>query len=198
MPAWKLVCIITLALVALFAGQLGVWGAGEEGLRVVIRSTARTSILLFAAAFTASSLVAVTRSAWAKSLLRNRRALGVGYAISHAIHAAALGMLYGESTEFVESLDAVTIGGGGLAYVFTAAMALTSNDGAVAALGRRRWRLLHLVGGWYIWIIFAQSYLPRAVADPTYVPAAAIVLAVPVLRTLAWQRRRAPRAAPAA
>ena len=35
----------------------------------------------------------------------------------------------------------------GAAYVFLAAMATTSFDGAVAWLGVRRWRLLHLVGG---------------------------------------------------
>jgi DMSO/TMAO reductase YedYZ heme-binding membrane subunit len=92
--------------------------------------------------------------------------------------------------EFSESLEAVTLIGGGLAYVFTYAMAATSNDAAVQALGRAGWRRLHLVGGWYVWIIFAVSYLPLAIMSPPYLPAGAVVLAVPALRIAARMRRR--------
>ncbi len=101
--------------------------------------------------------------------------------------------LYGQSTEFAEGLDATTLVGGGLAYLFTAAMAFTSNDASVRALGRKGWRRLHLVGSWYIWIVFAQSYLPRAARDPDYLPAALLVLAIPALRSTVFLRRRAAR-----
>ena len=117
--------------------------------------------------------------------------MGVSYAASHAIHAVALLALAEISREFASSVDAVTLVGGGLAYAFTAAMAATSSDAAFEALGRTTWRRLHVAGSWYIWIIFAQSYLPRAAMDPPYLLAGAIVLAIPVLRFSARTRRRA-------
>ena len=45
----------------------------------------------------------------------------------------------------------------GTAYLFLAAMTATSFDRTAAWLGARKWRLLHLVGGWYIWISFAVA-----------------------------------------
>lgn len=193
MQGWKLTFSLSAALIGLTVLQLLVWGGDEPGIRVVVRSTARTSLVLFGLAFAASSLHVLSRGAATRWILANRRYLGVSYAASHALHALALLALARASAEFASSVDTLTLVGGGLAYAFTFAMAVTSNDASVAALGRRRWRLLHLVGGWYIWIIFAQSYLPRALQDPAYGPGAALVLAVAGLR-LAVRLRRPARA----
>lgn len=88
--------------------------------------------------------------------------------------------------------------GGGFAYVLIAAMAATSSDRAVARLGPRRWRRLHTLGAWYVWIVFAQSYAPRALENPFYVPFALAVLAAAGLRALTCARamRRTPAASP--
>jgi len=194
---WKLTIGVALGLLALAGLQLAVWGGGEAGIRVVVRSSARSSLLLFSLAFGARALRGLWRTDATKWLLANRRYLGVSYAASHALHAGALAALYPVSTEFAGSLDAVTLVGGGIAYAFTLAMAATSSDAAVRALGRARWRRLHLVGSWYIWLIFAQSYLPRAAEEAGYLPAAAVVLAGPALRTAAQVRRRASQPEPA-
>lgn len=182
MRGWKITIAITLGLLVLTGLQLAIWGSDEEGIRVVVRSTARSSVLLFVLAFGASSLRTLWRKPASAWLLANRRYVGVSYAASHILHAVALVGLAGVSAKFVEGLGAVTLVGGGVAYGFTVAMAATSNDAAVAALGRPRWRLLHLIGGWYIWGIFAQSYLPRAIEMPSYWPAGVLVLAIPGLR----------------
>ncbi len=191
MKGWNLTILISLGLLGLTAAQIAVWGTDEEGIRVVVRSTARSSVVLFALAFSASALRSLLHTDTTAWILANRRYLGVSYAASHVLHAAALVALFDASDEFAGSLDLVTLLGGGLAYVFTLAMAATSSDRAVRALGRTSWRRLHLIGGWYIWIIFAQSYLPRAAMDVAYLPAGLIVLAVPVLRITARARRRA-------
>jgi sulfoxide reductase heme-binding subunit YedZ len=188
---WKLTIGISIGLAALTAVQLAVWGVDEEGVRVVVRSTARSSVLLFALAFCASSARTLWRNETTKWLLANRRYVGVSYAASHSLHLLGLVALAGVSPEFAGSVDAVTLVGGGLAYVFTYAMAATSSDAAVRTLGRTNWRRLHVVGSWYIWIIFAQSYLPRAAMDPRYLVAGIVVMAVPVIRFSARTRRRA-------
>ena len=190
----RVAVVLSLALAALAGLQLAVWGSGEEGIRVLVRSSARSSVLLFSLAFTASSARVLWQNGVTKWLLANRRYLGLSYAASHAIHLLALIALYPASDDFRTSLNAVTLVGGGIAYAFTAAMAATSNDASVAALGRRRWTLLHTVGGWFIWFVFAQSYLPRAFLYPAYLPAAGVVLAVPALRGARRMRRRATQA----
>lgn len=182
MRGWTPTISISLALLLLSAVQLVVWGAGEEGVRVIVRSTARTSLLFFGLAFSASSLRLFWKTDASKWLLAQRRYLGVSYAVSHAIHAAALVALYQVSIEFSSTLDMLTLVGGGGAYAFTLAMALTSSDAAFRALGRSAWHRLHLIGGWYIWIIFAQSYLPRAFESLAYWPYAAPVLGILALR----------------
>ena len=191
MKGWRLTIALGIGLLALTALELAVWGTAEEGIRVVVRSTARSSILLFALAFTASSLRALWHhpaSAW---LLANRRYIGVSYAVSHVFHAAARVALYPASPEFATSLNPVTLVGGGIAYAFTLAMAATSNDAAVAALGRRRCRRLHWIGGWYIWLIFAQSYLPRAAMSIAYLPAGLLVIAILGLRIVRARKTKA-------
>ena len=103
-------------------------------------------------------------------------------------------------------INLVTILGGGGAYLMIALMAATSSDRAVAWLGRRRWRLLHLVGVYWIWIIFANSYTARAVMaiargseSLAYVPVAVFVWALLGVRIAAAlrARRRAGAAATA-
>jgi sulfoxide reductase heme-binding subunit YedZ len=160
------VSLAALLLVAYLAA-----GWSEEAARIVVRWTAKIAVVMFAAAFSASSLCALWRGPSTLWLVSNRRRLGLGFALAHSVHLGALIVLgFAFPSPFVEELNAVTILGGGLAYVFMFAMAATSNDRSARALGVTRWRRLHTIGGWYIWLIFTQSYVPRALTDPAYVP----------------------------
>jgi len=164
-------------------------GTGEEGWRAVVRATARTSLVLFTAAYVASALRAFHRGAATKWLLANRRYVGLSYAVSHTLHLAAIVTLSRVAADFATSAVALVFGG--LAYVFLYAMVLTSNDRAVAAMGIANWRRLHRAGMHYNWFIFAQSYLPRALAEPAdYAPAAALVIGGAALRVAAYVRAR--------
>jgi hypothetical protein len=170
-------------------------GGGEEGVRAVIRATARSSLLFFLAAFTASSLRRLWRAPATAWLLRNRRYLGLSMAVSHAVHLAAILILAARWPEQAEIPVATRIGGT-LGYVFLAAMAATSSDRAFAWLGRRRWRALHWTGAWVLWAIFALSYVPEALAVPAYAPLALLVLAAGALRVgVGLREGRAQRSA---
>ena len=124
-------------------------------------------------------------------LVRERRYLGLAFAYSHLIHLLALVALGQVSQEFVDGLNAVTLVGGGGAYVFLLLMAATSNDAAVKALGMRRWSWLHTIGGYYLWIIFFQSYAPRAFkVSPAYALPTLLLVATMGLRFTAWRQAR--------
>jgi hypothetical protein len=164
-------------------------GTSEERWRVVVRATARTSLVLFTAAYVASSLRALYRGAATKWLLANRRYVGLSYAVSHTLHLGAIFALSRVATDFEIAVVAAVFGG--LAYALLYAMALTSSDRAVAAMGIANWRRLHRVGMHYNWFIFAQSYLPRAFTEPgLYAPTAALVVGGVALRVAAHVRAR--------
>jgi DMSO/TMAO reductase YedYZ heme-binding membrane subunit len=71
---------------------------------------------------------------------------------------------------------------GGIGYVLIAAMTATSFDRSAAWLGPRRWRRLHTIGAYYVWLVFFLSFAPRALSSPLYLPFALAVVAAPVLR----------------
>jgi len=188
---WAVTGWASVALASMVALILLALGYSEASVRVVARSTAQTSAGLFLAAFTASSLVRYRPAPSTRWLLRNRRYLGVSFAVSHFVHLAALILLGVHFPEpFVSELNLVTILGGGLAYAFVASMALTSSDRAQAWLGMKRWRGLHVVGSYYIWIIFLQSYLSRAWNEPSYIPVTILFGIAPLLRVTAGRALR--------
>ncbi len=194
---WALTRLAVVVLGLLFAIRFVITPGAEESIRAVVRLTAQTSVVLFSFVFAASSLRVVWRSEFSGWLLRNRRYLGVAFAFSHAIHLIALIALARVSAEFAASVSPVTLIFGGLGFAFIAALAATSNDRAVRSMGLPNWRRLHKTGVYYLWFIFFQSYLPRALSSPVYWIPTGLLLVALGLRIYAWQRSRARVAAPA-
>lgn len=186
---WSLTAAIA-ALLLLAAGATLLQGASlTEGLRAVIRLTARTSLVLFLLAFSASSLARLFPGAFTRWLVGNRRHVGMSFAFSHAVHLAAIVALARTDFETFHRLtNIVTYLGGGLAYVFIALMAVTSFDRTAALLGRNAWRRLHSIGMWYLCLSFALNFGKRIPLDAGYaLPVALIVLAI-LLRLVAMRR----------
>ena len=192
MNGWRLVGLLSLLLTAMSLWLLADHAGDVEGIRLVIRATARTSLVLFVMAFTASALVELIPSDATRWQRRNRRYLGVSFAVSHFIHLAAiLGLAALDRELFWKLTNITTIVLAGTAYLFIAAMTATSFDRTAAWLGPRKWRLLHLVGGWYIWISFAVAVGKRVPVDSFYWPMAVLVLAIAIVRLIAmFQRSR--------
>lgn len=189
MNGWRLTGWLSLLLVAMAAGFLALH-PDVEGLRLVIRATARTSLVLFALAFSAAALVQLAPGETTRWQRRNRRYLGVSFGVSHALHLVALIALARIDNELFWALTTPTnIVLAGAAYLFIAAMTATSFDRSAAWLGRRRWRLLHLVGGWYVWLSFAVAVGKRVPQGPVYWAMMALVIAVAIARLVAMSRR---------
>jgi methionine sulfoxide reductase heme-binding subunit len=190
---------LILSVSALSAGFLlfvtyAVAGWTEEGVRIVVRWTAEIGLALFVSAFSAGPLRSLRRTGWTQQLLIQRRGLGLAFALFHTVHLLALGALaMAFPVPFVDGLNAITLVGGGIAYGFMFAMAATSNETSFHALGARRWKALHTVGAWYIWIVFAQLYLPLAASHLFYVPFGLLIFIVPALRIFRWKHRKTER-----
>ncbi len=131
----------------------------------------------------------------AAQLLFRRRAIGLGFAAAHGVHfLALLAVLLGPGY----NAEIATLVGGGVGYVFVAALALTSNDPAVRALGPARWKLLHATGGYILAFIFTFTYYGSLGTKPlAAAPALALIGVAALLRAAAWAKGRfAARAKP--
>jgi DMSO/TMAO reductase YedYZ heme-binding membrane subunit len=172
-------------------------GTDEAGVRALIRSTARTSLALFLLAFVASSLRRLWRTDVTAWLLRNRRYVGLSFAVSHGLHLAAIVMLArGWPESFWTQTPATTVYAGGLGFVLVGLMAATSSDAAVRWMGQRGWKRLHAIGAWYLFGVFALSYGTRGFVRPSYLPATIAVYVAAGLRIAARRRAAGESAGP--
>ncbi|HWL18107.1 MAG TPA: hypothetical protein VNS33_00460, partial [Bradyrhizobium sp.] len=166
---WRLFGVLTLTLIALCIWIAGMRQFEAEGVRMVIRFTARTSLLFFCLAFSAAALARLYPNAWTRWQRRNRRALGVTFAASHGLHAIAIGLFAAmDPAGFAAATSLASYLFGGIGYAFIVAMTATSFDRTAAAIGPRAWRLLHLCGGYYLWLQFMVSFGKRIPAMPLY------------------------------
>jgi DMSO/TMAO reductase YedYZ heme-binding membrane subunit len=191
-----LIAFAALAASAIVAyGFVSHGGWTSDGATAAARWTARFSFLWFVTAWSASAIARLWPGGWRSVLLRRRRALGLSFAAAHFVHLIALLIAV---FVFARESSVATIYGGGFGYVLVAAMALTSNDAAVRALGPARWKLLHAFGGYVIAAIFAVSYYGRLETKPllAFVTLGLLGIAV-ALRLAAWGKRfSAKRPAP--
>lgn len=139
-------------------------GSFKEQLSLATRLTARWSALWFLLAFTARPLFEMFGGRW-RAVLRQRRYIGLGFASVHTIHGMLFVWLIA-TTDVSRPLVVWIVGGTG--YLLMWAMAATSNDAAMRALGRN-WRRLHTIGIWWLWTVFTYSYSGRIFREGTQV-----------------------------
>jgi DMSO/TMAO reductase YedYZ heme-binding membrane subunit len=194
---WPLLGLTSLLLVAATIFVVLSMGATAETARALIRLTGRTSLIFFCLAFGASALARLWPGPLTAWLAANRRQLGLTFVVSHLIHAGALyAFARLDPAAFAGATNVAMFIGGGLGYFFVLLMGATSFDRTAALFGPRRWRLLHLVGGYYLSLIFLQAEARRA-ADPAHWPYLALVLAMLAVRLVAGRRARRGSATPA-
>jgi methionine sulfoxide reductase heme-binding subunit len=191
---WRLFALLTLILTVLCAGIAGMRGFEVEGARMVVRFTARTSLLFFCLAFGAAALARLWPNGWTRWLRRNRRQLGVTFATSHALHAIAIVAFADmDPAGFATATSPASFVFGGIGYAIIIAMTATSFDRTTAAIGPRAWRILHLAGGYYLWAQFMISFGKRIPAMPLYSLFLIPLFAVLALRLIAMAQARTGR-----
>ena len=195
---WRLFFLLGAVLATLCAAIAGLHEFDTDGIRMVIRFTARTSLLFFCLAFSAAALAQLRPNPWTRWQRRNRRQLGVTFAASHALHAAAIfAFAKMDPAAYAAATSLASYVFGGIGYAFILAMTVTSFDITAAALGPRAWRALHLVGGYYLLLQFTVSFGKRIPDMPLYALFLIPLVAVFVLRMVAMASRRTPRVAQA-
>ena len=166
---WRLFAVLGLTLTALCIWIASMRQFDVDGVRMVIRFTARTSLLFFCLAFSAAALARLWPNAWTRWQRRNRRYLGVTFAASHGLHAIAIGCFaVMDPAGYAAATSAASYIFGGIGYAFIIAMAATSFDRTAQAIGPRAWRTLHLIGGYYLLFQFTVAFGKRIPDMPLY------------------------------
>lgn len=169
---WKLFWLLGALVLAMSALILWLNPDLVEGLRSVIRATARSSFALFLAAFVASSLATLVPNAFTRALVRERRYVGLSFAFSHLVHFAAI-VGYGVlNPQFWPGRSALTNTPGTVGYVFIALLAATSFRFFSQRMTAVAWKRLHTLGMWVIAAIFGYSFFKR-------IPTMSVLYAIP-------------------
>jgi methionine sulfoxide reductase heme-binding subunit len=191
---WRLFAVLSLTLLALSIWIAGMRGFEVGGVRMVIRFTARSSLLFFCLAFSAAALARLWPSGWTRWQRRNRRSLGVTFAASHGIHAVAIvAFAVMDPAGYAAATSIASYIFGGIGYAFIIAMTATSFDRTAKALGARVWRRLHLIGGYYLLFQFTVSFGKRIPDMPLYALFLIPLVAVFALRMISMAEARTPR-----
>ncbi len=181
--------VVPVTTLALAIAAFVCWfnGFTEAGTGVFIRLTAGTSLVLFALAWSVSSLHRLLPDGGWRPVMRARRRLGIAFAVSHSYHLLGIIVLF----QFVwADWSEFEVLPGSLIYAAIYAMAFTSNDASVRTLGKH-WQRLHTVGGYLIWVAFTVSYLGNAVQTgrPQHYLFAVVCVALLLVRVVAWRRK---------
>ena len=187
---WRLFGLLSLTLLGLSIWIAGMREFEVDGARMVIRFSARTSLLLFCLAFSAAALARLWPNGGTRWLRRNRRYLGVTFAASHAIHLFAIACFaVMDPAAYAAATSIASYIFGGIGYAFIIAMTATSFDRTAALMGARAWRMLHLTGGYYLLFQFTVSFGKRIPDMPLYALFLIPLVAVFALRMIAMAPR---------
>lgn len=188
---WRITGLVAVVLAVMTAGSFAWLGFSEEAVRAMIRGTARSSVILFVLAFTASSLFSLFKTRWAGYLRQNRRYIGVSFALSHFVHLLFLILLMVFFPEdSLAKLHIIEIILASLTYVFILLMAITSFDPPRRWLGPKAWHWLHAIGMYLVWLIFVETYGKGALQSGHYLPLVIILLLAMGLRIARTVKQR--------
>jgi DMSO/TMAO reductase YedYZ heme-binding membrane subunit len=178
-------------------------GSDVPGTQLALRTTARVSFVWFMLAFVAAPLQQLWSSRLSAWLVRRRRALGVTFGLSMAIHVSFILRLFAlhtpERPPMVTDADFL-IGIPGLLLV--AALTVTSLGALRRRLRPTTWKRLHRTGIWVVWSIFLACLIDSVGRKSTSHPLLAYHLFIATLllglglRIAAHRRAIAQRSQP--
>ena len=181
---------LSMALTATTAAAYLVNNAvAEPHTASLLRATAHVALVLFLLVLIARPLASLRPSRFSRTLLTNRRYLGLTLAGVMSAHLALIVLHWGYILDRSVPTKALLIGGG--AYLMMYAMVLTSFDRPAAMLGPRKWHILHKTGLYWLGFVFVYTLLPDAYEnplDPRYFALTVLTLVAIAIRALAFVR----------
>lgn len=182
---WDIVKYVTIFSIGLYVAFFVNGGLTEESTRLAIAWSAKISFTLFCMAFAASAAHKRIKNSFSFWWLMNRKYFGISFAINHLIHLGFLLMLQQVFHPVFTLAASTSLMAGGMAYVFVVLMLLTSFETFSKYLSRKNWKLLHTIGGYWIWVVFLSTYAKRVQSiGATFLPFVLILIVILIIRLL--------------
>lgn len=159
--AWDVVKLAVGLPIILYATFFFFIGFTEDGIRAAIAWSAKISFTLFCLAFAASAAHLRIRNSLSFWWLMNRKYFGISFAINHLLHLGFLVILQQIFHPVFDLAANTSLMAGGVAYLFIVLMLLTSFETFSKQLSIKNWKLLHTIGGYWIWVIFMSTYFKK-------------------------------------
>ena len=186
---WRLAALL-LAGTILWYALIFLWGGiTQESTRLAIRWSARFAVVFFCGAFGASALQYFFKTSFTFWLRMNRKYLGITFAITHLLHLSFLVLLQKQFHPVFDLAKTSSLLAGGTAYFFVVAMLFTSFDTFSKRLTPKQWKILHTIGGWWIWAIFFNSYGKNALKYLGYMLVFLLLAVIAVLKLVVFFRK---------
>ena len=163
----------------------------ETNLGLTLRITARLAFLIYVAVFVTRPLHQLVPTTFTRSMLRNRRYIGIIFGAVMTAHLALISWLFLSATEQERSLASLVPGM--VTYAFVFLMLLTSFDRPAQAMGSKNWRRLHKAGLYWIGIIFGVTLVPDVInypGEPVYLAIGTLMVIALALRIAAFMKSR--------
>ena len=188
MKEWRVFWSLSLLVVAMVFLIYGKLGVGEEGLRMAIRATARTSYLYFLALFLAPVVYHFAPGQYTSRWFLSRVQYGMAFLVSHSIHfanIAAVGLLNWDSWRVGRS--AFVDIGGGMGFTIFALLFYLVHFSEI----HHKWvKSLYTLSLFAIASFFMVSYGTRTLNGLEFYYPFAGLLAVALILRIAYQIRK--------
>ena len=152
--------VLTLAGSAVYLNTSGV---NDDNIRLSLRLTANLAFVVFLLAFIARPLRQLVTTPLTIAWLKNRRLIGIAFAGIHTAHLALIFYRAEEVPDFDFTITDNLLGA--FTYLMIYLMFFTSFNATARAVGPKSWQMLHKVGLYWIFIVFAQTLLPESSDD---------------------------------
>ena len=183
------VAVAFLTTVAIAAIVLLIFGAGERGTALALRTTARFAFLLFWPAYAGGALAKLAGPRFG-ALARHARAFGLAFAAAMSVHVGLVLWRFQIATEPSDSMVFFWA-----AILCTWLLAVLSLPQLRDALGPRIWRTFRNLTMEYIAVVFAADFILDPLREGglhayplTYLPFSGALLAAACLRIAAFAR----------
>ncbi len=191
----SLLLLLSLLNIGAAVAVFGFYRVTEQGMRIMIRSTALIAAVLFCISFSASAIYYFLPGKFSALLLRLRPQIGLGFSVFHSFHLLFLLWLQQSIHPVFTLAKTSSLAAGVVAYFFLWAMMLTSFPEIRSRFSSRNWKLLHTFGGYWIWGVFFSQYSKKIMNHDSRYVLFGLVLSVLLLRIakLIAQRIKLPR-----
>ncbi len=186
-----LATVLSLAVFISGVLMLVIGGFDEESIKLVKRFTMRACMLLFVITFATSSLKYFFKSDFTKWLMRNRRYLGIAFAMAFFMHFTAImlrGVMFpedfGNKLSFSSTISALPL----IATVFL--LTVTSSNRVIRRMHPKLWKYLHLVGCYYIYARLFGAYWNISRREEAFYLVVVLMVCVIALRVAKFVHRR--------